>query len=60
MYHSAQTAIDNARSLLSTSERLLDALPETMQEFQPIIELAVLLHQVQRLLAEPVAETALG
>ena len=44
-----------ARSLLSTSERLLDALPETMQEFQPIIELAVLLHQVQCLLAEPAA-----
>ena len=49
-----------ARSLLSTSERLLDALPETMQEFQPMVELAVLLRQVQRLLAEPVAETALG
>jgi hypothetical protein len=45
--------IDAARSLLSTSDRLIEALPESYQAFPPIAELAVLLQQAQRLLAEP-------
>ena len=55
-----QQNLEAARSLLSTSDRVIECLPESLQEFQPIGELIVLLQQVQRLLAEPVAEPALA
>ena len=45
--------IEATRALLSTSDRLIESLPEAMQDFQPIVELTVLLAQIQRLLAEP-------
>ena len=47
--------IEAARALLSTSDRVIEGLPESLLEFQPMVELAVLLRQVQRLLAEPAA-----